>query len=274
MTDQLMKKIADSVIPAPTRVSGPFKNVQMQGARTLRNEAYWSIRRNDERRSATQQMGIFQRPQSCGFTLVEILIAIFILAVVMATVYVSYSDVLKTTHQVEEEGDIYKMARTAMDRIIKDVSSLQASAGSFDLRTEKKTLSSREFHSIFFWSASHLVFSDQEEEGRPASIGYYVRENDDHQGFSLWRTDVSGAKPDKGKNTDGGFIICRNVNAFRLTFYDAGGRETDSWDTSSAGGNQTNKLPAAVKIELFLVNANDQEKPYKFMTKVSLPVKI
>jgi general secretion pathway protein J len=272
MTDRLIKKIADSVIPAPTRVSGPFKNVQMQGAQTLRNEAYWFIRRNDEGCSATRQMSVFQ--QSRGFTLVEILIAIFILSVVMATVYVSYSDVLKTSHQVEEEGDIYKMARSAMDRIIKDLSSLQTSAGSFDLRAEKKTLSSREFHSINFWSASHLVFSEQEEEGRPASIGYDVRANEDRESFSLWRTDVSGAKPDKGINTDGGFIICKNIETFRLTFYDAGGRETDSWDSSSSGGNQTNKAPAAVKIELFLVNANDPEKPYKFMTKVFLPVKL
>jgi len=29
----------------------------------------------------------------------------------------------------------------------------------------------------------------------------------------------------------------------------------------------------AVKIELALVNINDKEKPYKFMTKVFLPVK-
>jgi hypothetical protein len=41
---------------------GLFKNVQMQGAQALRNEAYLSIRRNDERRSATQQMSVFQQP--------------------------------------------------------------------------------------------------------------------------------------------------------------------------------------------------------------------
>ena len=33
------------------------------------------------------------------------------------------------------------------------------------------------------------------------------------------------------------------------------------------------KSPRAVKIELALVNLNDKEKPYKFMTKVFLPVK-
>src|SRR5271169_1451866 len=105
--------------------------------------------------------GVFQQLHS-GFTLVEILIAIFILGLVMATVYVSYSGILKTAHQMEEEGNIYKMARTSMDRMITDLSSLQPSAGYFDLRAEKKKFNNREFHSISFWSASHLVFDENE----------------------------------------------------------------------------------------------------------------
>jgi prepilin-type N-terminal cleavage/methylation domain-containing protein len=215
--------------------------------------------------------GGFEQPHS-GFTLVEILIAIFILVLVMTTVYVSYSGILKTAHQMEEERDIYKMARTSMDRITKDLSSLQPSAGTFDLRVEKNKFNDREFHSISFWSASHLDFGGN-EEGRPAAISYYGKENEDGKSFSLWRADVFASKPDNTKITGGGFIICKNLDTFRLTFYDSAGGETDLWDSSSTGGNQTGKAPAAIQIELFLVNLNDQEKPYKFMTKVFLPVK-
>ena len=270
MTRQLLKNNVS--VFQQSNFSGLFKNVQMQGAQKNASRDVYFNTLSGEFCSATRQMSVFQ--QSRGFTLVEILIAIFILVLVMATVYVSYSGILKTAHQMEEERDIYKMARASMDRMIKDLSSLQSSAGTFDLRAEKKTLSSREFHSIYFWSASHLVFSDIDEEGRPASIGYYVRENEDRKSFSLWRTDVSGSKPDSSKNAEGGFIICKNIDVFRLTFYDSEDRETDSWDSSfSTGGDTTGKTPAAVKIELFLVNANDEEKPYKFMTKVFLPVK-
>ncbi|MGP8153287.1 MAG: prepilin-type N-terminal cleavage/methylation domain-containing protein [Smithella sp.] len=207
-----------------------------------------------------------------GFTLIEILIAIFILGLVMATVYVSYSGILKTAHQMEEERDIYKMARTSIDRMIKDLSSLQPSAGSFDVRAEKKMFDNREFHSISFWSASHLTFGEN-GEGRPAAISYYVKQDEDGKSFSLWRADAYGSKPDITKIPDGGFIICKNLDTFRLTFYDSAGGETDLWDSSSTVGNQTGNAPAAIKIELFLVNLNDQEKPYKFMTKIFLPVK-
>jgi general secretion pathway protein J len=206
--------------------------------------------------------------RSGGFTMVEILIAIFILGLVMATVYVSYSGILKTSHQLGEEGNMYKMARTSMDRMVKDLSALQTSSGSFDFRAEKKTLSNREFYSLSFWSASHLAFGENEGTGRPAAISYYVQEDAGGGSFSLWRSDVSGAKPSTEKNTNGGFVICQNVDSWSLRFYDSAGTELDSWDSSSTG-----KAPVAVKIELSLVNLNDKEKPYKFMTKVFLPVK-
>jgi general secretion pathway protein J len=273
MTRRLMKKITHSRFFEKTIFPRLFKNAQVQGAQEIESRGVYKYTLSDEFCSATPQMSVFQQSRR-GFTLVEILIAIFILGLVMATVYVSYSGILKTTHGMEEEGDIYKMARTSMDRLIKDLSSLQPSAGSYYLRAEKKNLDNHEFYSIFFWSASHLAFGENESQGRPAAISYYVKEDEDRKSFSLWRTDVSGAKPDETKNTEGGFIICKNIDSFRLRFYDSSGGETDSWDSSSStGGNQAGKAPAAVKIELFLVNLNEQEKPYKFMTKVFSPVK-
>ncbi|MCX5850037.1 MAG: prepilin-type N-terminal cleavage/methylation domain-containing protein [Deltaproteobacteria bacterium] len=207
-----------------------------------------------------------------GFTLVEILIAIFILVLVMATVYASYSGTLKVSRQMEEEGNIYKMARTSMDRMIKDLSSLQSSGSSFDFHAGEKTLSKHDFYFLSFWSASHLAFGENEGEGRPAAISYYVREDEGQNSFSLWRADISGSKPDKEKGASGGFVICKNVESFQLKLYDSAGGELDSWDSSSLA-EQNGKAPAAVKIELALANLNDPEKPYKFTTKVFLPVK-
>jgi general secretion pathway protein J len=207
-----------------------------------------------------------------GFTLVEILIAIFILSLVLATVYVSYTGTLKTSHQLEKEGEIYKMARQSLERLAKDLTSLQMSEGSFYLNAEKKKTGRHQFHNIFFWSAAHLTFGELEGEGRPATIGYYVTENPDGKSFSLWRSDATGMKPDETKKTEDGFIICKNIETFHLTFYDSAGGENDTWETSAGGGMHQGKVPEAVKIELALVNDDDAQKPYKFMTSVFLPV--
>ena len=208
-----------------------------------------------------------------GFTLVEIMISILILGLVLSTVYAAYSGTMKIVRDIEYENHLYKMARTAMDRMIKDLSSLQLASGSFDLRAEKKTLSNREFYSLSFWSASHLAFGENEGEGSPAAISYYVEEDEGRGSFSLWRSDLSGAKPSKEKKISGGFVVCQNIDSLSLRFYDSAGRELESWDSSSFSAQQKGQAPVAVKIELALVNLDDKEKPYKFMTKVFLPVK-
>jgi len=208
-----------------------------------------------------------------GFTLVEILIAIFILSVVMATVYGSYSSIFKTSRETEAELEIYKMSRTALDRMIKDLSSLQPHTGSFILRADKESLNRRIFHTMSFWSASHLDFGESRSVERPALISYYVREDEGDKGFSLWRSDDPGANPEDTKKPDGGFMICRNIQEFRLTFYDANGSETDSWDSSSRSKGSEGNPPRIVGIELFMVNPKDAGNPYKFMTKIFFPVK-
>ena len=271
MTGQPIKNIRFSGLSEKIHVSGLFKNVQMQGAQKTESRGVYLHTSSGTVYSATQQMSVFQQPRS-GFTLVEILMAIFILGLVMATVYVSYSGILKTSHQLEEEGNIYKMARTSMDRMIKDLSSLQTSSGAFDLRAEKRTLSKREFYSLSFWSASHLAFGENEGEGLPAAISYYIQEDEGGNSFSLWRSDLSDSKPVKEKNISGGFLICQNIDSLNLRFYDSTGNELESWDSSSLTV-QKEKAPVAVKIELALVNLNDKEKPFRFMTKVFLPVK-
>jgi hypothetical protein len=180
---------------------------------------------------------------------------------------------MKIVRDIEYQNNLYKMARTTMDRMIKDLSSLQLASGSFDFRAEKKTLNNREFYSLSFWSASHLAFGENEGEGSPAAISYYVREDEGGDSFSLWRSDLPGAKPSQDKNISGGFVVCQNVDSWSLRFYDSSGRELESWDSSSFSAQQKGRAPASLKIELALVNLNDKEKPYKFMTKVFLPVK-
>jgi len=210
---------------------------------------------------------------SKGFTLIEILIAILILGIVLSTVYAAYTSTMKNVRDIEYQNNLYKMARTALDRMIKDLSSLQLSSGAFDLRAEKKILSDREFYVLSFFSAAHLAFGENEGNGSPAAITYYVEENEGGGSFSLWRADLPSAKPSPEKTISGGFVVCQNVDSLRLKFYDSADRELESWDSSSYSTDQKGKAPVAVKIELALVNVNDKEKPYKFMTKVFLPVK-
>jgi prepilin-type N-terminal cleavage/methylation domain-containing protein len=218
------------------------------------------------------KMPAFRYKYCSGFTLLEILIAVFILGVVFTTIYASYSGTLQVIRDLDDESRAYKMARITIDRLSRDLAAIQRLENSFFLQSEKITIGSRVFGSILFWSAAHLVFDEDEQPGNPAAISYFVRENSDGS-FALWRSDVAGPLPSPEKKNSGGLIICQNVQAFNLIFTDEGGSEFDSWDTSALTGSQKGKPPMFVIIELFLENEQDKDKPFKFKTKLFLPVR-
>ena len=213
-------------------------------------------------------------PHSCsrGFTLLEILIAIAILSIVLSTIYAAYSGTLTVIKELDDDSRAYSMARMTLDRMNRDLSSLQRFENGFFLQSQKSTMASREFGSLAFWSAAHLVFGEDELFGSPSSIAYFVKE-DKNGGFSLWRSDVAETRPSPDQKTDGGVIICQNLQAINYKFYDESGQEHNAWDTASLSDTQKGKPPVLVQIELVLANARDVEKPYKFITRIYLPVK-
>ena len=209
---------------------------------------------------------------SRGFTLLEILIAIAILAVVMTTIYAAFSGTLTVIKELDDDSRAYSMARMTLDRMNRDLSSLQRFEDGIFLQSQKSTMGSREFGTLAVWSAAHLAFGEDELSGSPSSIAYFVKE-DKNGGFSLWRSDVAETRPSPDQKADGGVIICQNLQAINFKFYDEGGQEYSSWDTASLSDTQKGKPPVLVQIELVLANARDVEKPYRFITRIFLPVK-
>jgi len=59
-----------------------------------------------------------------GFTLFELLIAIFIFALVLTTIYASSTGTFRVVNETESEVEIYRMARIAMERMLEDLESL------------------------------------------------------------------------------------------------------------------------------------------------------
>ncbi|PKN04195.1 MAG: hypothetical protein CVU74_08100, partial [Deltaproteobacteria bacterium HGW-Deltaproteobacteria-9] len=133
-----------------------------------------------------------------GFTLLELLIAISILGIVLTTIYAAYSGVLTNIRELGDDSRVYQMARVTLDRMSRDLTSLQRSKDVFVFQSEESIIGKRSFEAITFWSAAHLVFDEGEVPGSPAEISYFVRE-DKTGGFSLWRSDIAQAKPDLNK---------------------------------------------------------------------------
>ncbi len=206
-----------------------------------------------------------------GFTLIEILLAIFILGIVMSTVYASYTGTFRIIRETEYDAEVYGMARGALDRMARDLQSVAPWEGKFVFRTKADTLGEREFLSLTFRAAAHVAFSDREVPGGITVIEYGVEEDPEKEGYTLLRSDNLYRDPGKEETSSGGYLLCDRVEALSYLFFDEAGKEHETWDSGGGNAAQKDKTPAGVLIRLSLVNPANKERPYLFMTRVRLP---
>ena len=210
-----------------------------------------------------------------GFTLIEILIAVFILGIVLSTVYASYTGTFRIIRETETDAELYGMARTVLERMARDLEAAAPWKGAFTFLAKPYNLGNREFTRLTFRSAAHVAFGEKEAPAGIAVIGYAIEEGTEKEGYVLTRSDSlrrDPVKPVKEEASVGGFLLCDRIEALTYRFYDGAGKEYETWD---AGGNyeaQKTKAPAMVEIRLGLVNEKEREHPYPFTTRVRLPL--
>ena len=223
--------------------------------------------------------GLREKRES-GFTLIEILVAMFIFALVVPTIYGAYSATLRITSDAEYNDTAYGMGRSAMDRFIKDLESISAYQETFKFKLQSAVVDEQTVPMLTFTSAAHLTFSGEGEPAGIAVISYYV-EKTEKGDYKLMRKDslISGRQED---TTAEAFVVCENVKSLGLKFYDSKGQEYEFWDSSSSAiEGQKNRAPSSVQIDLQLVNPNassnsgesaGKENPYRFLTRTKIGV--
>ena len=206
-----------------------------------------------------------------GFTLIEILIAVFILGIVLSTVYASYTGTFRIIRATETDAELYGMARTVLERMTRDLEAVAAWKGAFTFTARPYYLGDREFTRLIFRSTAHIAFSEREEPAGIAVIEYGVEEGTEKEGYALSRSDSLYRDPVKEEAPTGGFLMCDRVETLTYRFFDSAGKEYATWDNGDNEA-QKKKAPAMVEIRLGLVNEKDREHPFPFMTRVRLPL--
>ena len=216
-----------------------------------------------------------------GFTLLEILIAMFILAVVLSTIFSSYTGTFRVIDETESQAEVYAMARIVMERVKEDLESAFISKREKDEESEEdalqptrfvgetKEIKGRDADTLRFLSRAHLVFDEDTENSGLAEIIYFVNEKDEENGFAIYRSDTPELEDAVGKET-GGLMLCDDLFSVDISYYDADGEKYDSWDSSKREFEE--RLPTIVSISLKFLNKKSDEGNLKFMTKIALPM--
>ncbi len=198
-----------------------------------------------------------------GFTLLEILISIVILVVLMIGIYGVYTSNVGAIHWASQKGQVFQMARIALDRITKDLESAFVAS---DLSNEKTRLGmigkdqeidGKPADTLDFTTLSHLVLDEREPPTDLCEVGYRLVEDPYEDGFILYRRD-DGSLDDN--LTDGGTSheLARRVAGLNITFQDIHGEEFDNWDTVE--GKPGPDLPSLISIRLIIKDQEGREE--------------
>jgi len=209
-----------------------------------------------------------------GFTLIEILLAIFILAIVMSTVYASYTGTLMIVEDTRHSDYIYGMARNTMKRMIADMESISPYSGAFRFVSEENTIGDDNFTDLTFLTSAHLDFFDAHSSGT-ALVRYSVEEDADKEGYLLKRSDIlyrSGMEEQEEDLKGAGFVLCDSLTSVKYAFYDSEGEEYEEWDTASPIKPGSEGVPFLISVQLEFMNPKDAENPFRFTTRVFVPM--
>ena len=212
-----------------------------------------------------------------GFTLLEILVAIFIFAIIVTTLFGSHNLIFSNVKNIHEGMGVYEMAKNCLSRMILDFESAHVSA-SFGYKPpgfneapdlyrivgDGSYAGDKRFSKLRFTSLAHLPL-ERHDRGGIAEIVYYVQV-DDARGYVLKRADtLYPYEPFEEKGIDP--VLCEGVKSLSFIYYDHEGREHELWDSDSDEFEYT--TPRAIRIRLEI---GDESSARLFETMVTIPV--
>lgn len=203
-----------------------------------------------------------------GFTLLEVLLAMFILALVLAGVWSSYREIFSLTKEGEGSAKAYQSARAALDILARDLMALTPFRGHVVFSAEPETRGGKEFSRVSFAAKNRGNVWDEATPAGINSVLYRVREDRDGRNHLYRETaPLPAIKDSKGQ----GFVICEDVEALYLRFYDSEKKIRDSWETAAPPGGKPGPLPRIVEVELH-VKDGEKRPPRRFSTSLMLPL--
>jgi general secretion pathway protein J len=218
-----------------------------------------------------------------GFTLLEILLALFISSIVLSIIYAAYTGTFRNINETESQSELYQMARVTLERMKEDLESVYLPPPVGDEEFEEEgfwstgflgkavEIDGRSADTLRFLSTAHLVFDEEDKEAGVAQIVYDVIESgEEEEGFVLYRSDRSEFEQGVEEEEGAGLVLCEGIRAIDLIYYDDKGQDYEGWDSMEV--EEEGRLPARVSIVLEFVNKANPEAPLRFVTGVALPM--
>ncbi len=215
------------------------------------------------------------RRSTRGFTLMEVMIAVAITALMGAMVGMAFQTGFHAKEVVEEEADHYREVRVAMNRMAREIGAAFVS-DRYDGRryrdqNDRPTNFVGEEDRLLFTTFAHQRMYTDAKESDQAIVEYSLQASSERGAGSrqdLMRRENPNVEDrmDRGGTTD---VLFEGVKKLEFSYWDSDRKEwVDEWDTRRT--EQKAKLPTRVRITVVALNEDNQEVRYTTQTRVML----
>jgi prepilin-type N-terminal cleavage/methylation domain-containing protein len=193
-----------------------------------------------------------------GFTLLEILIAIFILAIIMTIVLGPFTGIMASSREAERKVDLYQTARSLMDLISADIRGVfpqpAGDEGHFFRVTEEESEGITTMPRLDFITTHSLSIGPPRARFL-SEVTYLLRKNPKNELYTLIRRSES---PPSEPFDEGGkeVPLCRTIESFRI--------QSVSEDEATKG--ITGEIPRALVID-FTLNLEGEKENFVTMVR-------
>ena len=210
-----------------------------------------------------------------GFTLMEVMIAVAITALIGGMVTVSFQTGFKAKEEIERDAEYYRMLRAAMERMTREIGAAFVS-DRYDTKRyrdaqDRPTNFIGERDRLLFTSFAHQRLYTDAKESDQAVIEYYVRSSDepgarDRKDLIRRENPLVQDRMDRGGSED---ALFEGVKELRFEYWDSEKKEWDEeWDTRHT--EQQHILPTRVRITVVAKDENGKERKYVTQARVML----
>ncbi len=215
-----------------------------------------------------------------GFTLLEILMAISIFAIVIGLAYSSYNASFRIIGGATSQSEIYSQAQTAMERIREDLESFYPGETSLFTGTSD-TINGHRADSLEFTSTASVKFHPWQVNSGHSIISYQVEEDSETKTLSIYRSQqavTTGEDDEEKTEKTSALLLSDTLLEVAFDYQDGEGTEKETWADSDedkeAGdedGDAAELLPKLIRLTLRFANGNDDELGILFQTAIVLP---
>jgi general secretion pathway protein J len=212
-----------------------------------------------------------------GFTLLEAMIAMAIMALMGTLIWSSFSPSFQLKEEVEAEADHDTAIRQAVNRMAREIS-MAFLSNDYDKTRYREMLtlfqgrrSAGSRDRLLFTSLSHQRLYENALEGDQAIIEYRILEDPDVPGqLNLMRREktVFDDQADRGGVEE---ILCDDVRGLSFRYWDDQKKQwVDDWDTKDV--SRAGQLPYRVEITLLAGPSESNPVRYITQTEIFLPL--